>query len=479
MNYAIIVYVLGWVLTLEGVLMSLPFICGLIYGEKNAFSFLIVGVITALIGVATILKKPKNQQFYAKEGLAVVGLSWIFMSLVGAIPFAVTSQIPSYIDALFETISGFTTTGSSILTDVERLDHCMLFWRSFTHWFGGMGVIVFLLSILPMVGGFNMHLMRAESPGPSVGKFVPKMKDTAKILYSIYFVLTFICFVVLIIAGMPIFDSVVTALGTAGTGGFAIRGDSMASYSATIQWIVTVFMILFGVNFNAYFFLLGKDKKQAFKMEEVNTYFAVIIIAALVITWNIASTYGNIADAIRDAFFAVGTVITTTGFGTADFNLWPALSKTILVMLMFVGACAGSTGGGIKISRYIIIVKTAMHEIFSYVHPKSVRTIRLEGKPLEKSIVKQVLCFIGIYAIIFNLSLLIISFDGFDVVTNFTAVAATLNNIGPGLSMVGPTGNFSEFSVLSKAVLSFDMLAGRLELFPMLVLFVPSLWKKK
>ena len=479
MNYGIVVYVLGWVLTLEGALMSLPFICGLIYGEKTAFSFLIVGAITALLGVITIIKKPKNQQLYAKEGLAVVGLSWILISLVGAIPFTVTGQIPSYVDALFETISGFTTTGSSILNNVEALDQCMLFWRSFTHWFGGMGVIVFLLSILPMVGGFNMHLMRAESPGPSVGKFVPKMKDTAKILYSIYFVLTFICFVALVLAGMPVFDSIVTALGTAGTGGFGIKCDSMASYSSAIQWIVTVFMILFGVNFHAYFFLLGKDKKQAFKMEEVRAYFAIIIISALVITWNICGGYEHISDALRDAFFSVGTVITTTGFGTADFNLWPTVSKTILVMLMFMGACAGSTGGGIKVSRYIIIFKTALHEIFSYVHPKSVRAIRLEGKPLDKTIVRQVMCFIGVYVIIFNVSLLIISFDGFDVVTNFTAVTATLNNIGPGLNMVGPTGNFAEFSILSKFVLMFDMLAGRLELFPMLVLFVPSLWRKK
>lgn len=480
MNIAYIVYILGWVFTLESAFMFIPCLTALIYGEKNSgLCFLIVAVSFLILGFLITRKKPKNQQFFTKEGFAVVGLSWIFMSIVGAIPLYACGQFAKFTDALFEIVSGFTTTGASVCLDVEALDHSVLIWRSFTHWIGGMGVFVFLLAVLPMTGGYNMHLMRAESPGPSVGKLVPKMRDTATILYSIYFGITLIMFIVLMICGMPLFDSVCTALGTAGTGGFGIKGDSMASYSVTIQWVVTVFMILFGVNFNFYFFLLGRDIKSAFKIEEVRWYFIIIIGAVLAIAFNIRNMYDSFFMAVTDSAFSVGTVITTTGFATADFNTWPVMSKTLLVLIMFCGACAGSTGGGIKVSRFIILFKEIKREIYSFIHPRSVKCIELDEKPVDRSIVKAVLTFIALYVFIFVVSLILITLDGNDLVTNFTAITATLNNIGPGLETVGPTGNFAGFSVFAKYVLMFDMLAGRLELLPMMVLFSPSLWKKR
>lgn len=480
MNIAYIVYILGWVFTLESAFMFIPCVTALIYGEKNSgLCFLIVAMAFLVLGIVITRKKPKNQQFFTKEGFAVVGLSWIFMSIVGAIPLYTCGQFPTFTDALFEIVSGFTTTGASVCLNVEALDHCVLIWRSFTHWIGGMGVFVFLLAVLPMTGGYNMHLMRAESPGPSVGKLVPKIRDTAKILYSIYIGITLIMFIVLIICGMPVFDSVCTAFGTAGTGGFGIKCDSMASYSILIQWVVTIFMILFGVNFNFYFYLLGKDKLSAFKMEEVRWYFIIIIGAVLAIAFNIRDAYSSFFNAVTDSAFSVGSVITTTGFATADFNTWPVMSKTILVIIMFCGACAGSTGGGIKVSRFIIIFKEIRHEIYSFIHPRSIKCIELDEKPVDRSIVKGVLTFISLYVFVFVISLILITFDGKDLITNFTAVTATLNNIGPGLETVGPTGSFADFSVFAKFIFMFDMLAGRLELFPMLVLLSPAMWKKK
>lgn len=479
MNYGIICYILGWVLTIEAAFMFLPCICALVYQEQSGYAFLIVALAELLIGFICTRKKPKNQQFFTKEGFAVVGLSWIIMSIVGALPFCINGDIPSFTDALFETISGFTTTGASIIPNVELLSRCSLFWRSFTHWIGGMGVFVFLLAVLPMVGGYNMHLMRAESPGPSVGKLVPKIKDTAKILYSIYVFLTIMQFVVLLVSGMPVFDALLTTFGTAGTGGFGIRADGMGGYTVLQQWIVTIFMILFGVNFNSYFFLIGKNKKNAFKMEEVRVYFGIIFLSVVVITWNIKGLYDDVLIALKDAAFQVGSVMTSTGFATTDYNVWPEFSRLIIVLLMFVGACAGSTGGGIKVARIILLFKVAKQEIMAFVHPRSIKVIEMDGRAVDKNTIKGVHAFISVYAILFAVSWFLITLDGFDMVTNFTAVLATFNNIGPGLEMVGPAGNFAEFSALSKYVMMFDMLAGRLELFPILVLFTPSLWKKK
>lgn len=478
MNYGIIGYILGWVLTIESLFMFLPCIIAAIYREETGWTFLTVAVIGLLAGFIITRRKPKNTVFFTREGFVIVSLSWIVMSIVGAIPFVLNGDIPNFTNALFETISGFTTTGASILADVEALSKCSLFWRSFTHWIGGMGVLVFLLAILPMTGGHNMHLMRAESTGPAVGKLVPKVKETAKILYMIYFCMTVVQIVLLLIAGMPWFDAVTTAVGTAGTGGFGIKADSMAGYSPAIQWIVTIFMILFGVNFNMYYLLLGKNKLNAFKLEEVRWYFVVILVSTGIITANIASTYSNLSDAVRDAAFQVGSIITTTGFATTDFVIWPMASQVILVILMFLGACAGSTGGGVKISRIVIMLKAVKQEVMYLLHPKSVKMIKMDDKALDKSVVRNVTVFLATYVLIYIVSLILVSFDNFDFATTFTGVMATLNNIGPGLGAVGPTGNFDGFSDLSKYVLMFDMLAGRLELYPMLLLLTPAVWKK-
>ncbi len=481
MNYGIIIYILGWVILLTGSFMVLPCICATVYQENQGIYYAIVAASCLLIGFLLTRKKPKNQQFFAKEGLLMVGSAWIVMSMIAALPLTLCGDIPFYVDALFETVSGFTTTGASILTDVEALTHCSLLWRSFTHWIGGMGVFVFLLAVLPMVGGYNMHIMRAESPGPSVGKLVPKVKDTAKILYLIYFGLTMLMMILLIIARMPVFDAICTAVGTAGTGGFGIRGDSMASYSPTIQWIVTIFMVLFGVNFNFYFFLLlgkGRHKKNAFKMEEVRWYIGLFLLASVVIAFNIRSMMGSFSESFRHSSFQVATVMTTTGFATADFDLWPTLSKVILVMYMFLGACAGSTGGGIKVSRIILVFKIVRQEIRSYIHPRNVKAITLDGKPVDKGTLRGVSVYLCTFFVLFMGSLLLISLDGYSFTTSFTAVTATINNIGPGLEMVGPVGNYASFSILSKFVMMFCMLAGRLELYPLLVLFAPRMWKK-
>jgi len=478
MNYSIIGYILGWVLMFESLFMVLPCMVAGIYKEQEGFSFLIIAVVCFLLGIIRIHKKPKNQVYFAREGFVIVALSWIVMSIFGALPLVLNGDIPSFTDALFEIISGFTTTGASILSDVEALSHCSLFWRSFTHWIGGMGVFVFLLAVLPMTGGYNMHLMRAESPGPSVGKLVPKVRDTAKILYLIYFVMTIVEIVLLLIAGMPLFDALTTSFGTAGTGGFGIKNTSMQDYSYLMQGIVTVFMILFGVNFNAYYLLLGRNKKDAFKMEEVHWYFGIIALCTLIITINIKDIAGGIFMAFHSAAFQVASIITTTGFATANFDLWPQLSKTILVVIMFIGACAGSTGGGIKVSRIIILLKTMKQEMGYFVHPRSVKVIKMDGKALDPRTVRSVSAFLVTYVIIFGASIFLLAFDNLDMVTNFTAVAATFNNIGPGLEIVGPIGNYGVFSNMAKYVLMFDMLAGRLELYPLLLLFTPSVWKK-
>lgn len=479
MNYSIITYILGWVLMFESFFMALPCVVAAVYGEKEGYAFFIIGLVCFILGFARTRRKPKNQVYFAREGFVTVALSWIVMSIFGALPFVINGDIPSFTNALFETISGFTTTGASVLSDVEALSHASLFWRSFTHWIGGMGVFVFLLAILPMAGGYNMHLMRAESPGPSVGKLVPRMKDTAKILYIIYFAMTVVEIIFLLCAKMPLFDSLTTAFGTAGTGGFGIKNTSMKDYSLAVQMIVTVFMVLFGVNFNAYYvLLLGKHKGSIFKMEEVRWYLGIIVVCIAIITFNIADIFGGFLNALPEASFQVASIITTTGFSTTDFDLWPQLSKTILVVIMFIGACAGSTGGGIKVSRIIILLKSVKQEMSYFVHPRSVKAIKMDGKALDKSTVRAVSAFLVTYVIIFGGSMFILAFDNLDMVTNFTGIAATFNNIGPGLELVGPTGNFGVFSPLAKYVLMFDMLAGRLELYPILLLFTPSVWKR-
>lgn len=463
---------------IEGILLFIPCITALIYLETQGFCYLAVALFCILIGWLMRRKKPTNNVFYLKEGCVTTALSWIFLSLFGCIPFMLTGEIPFLPDALFETISGFTTTGASILSDVEALSHCSIIWRSFTHWIGGMGVLVFLLAIIPMSGGSHINLMRAESPGPSVGKLVPKVKSTAQILYIIYFGMTAIEFILLILGGMPIFDAVNTSFGTAGTGGFGIKNDSMMSYSPYIQWVVTIFMILFGVNFNTYYLILFKQFKKALKMEEVKYYFIIIGISISVIFINIVTTCSNAFKALTDAAFQVASIITTTGYSTADFNLWPSTSKTILVMLMFIGACAGSTGGGIKVSRFVIMFKTVVKELRSYIHPKSIQKIKMDDKPVPHEVVRSINVYGITFITIFAASIFLVSLDGKDLITNFTAVIATLNNIGPGLNLVGPTQNFSLFSPFVKFILMFDMLAGRLELFPLLILFHPTVWKE-
>ncbi len=479
MNFSMLSYILRYIIFVEGLLMLLPAGVAALYKEPSGFIFLACAVSCILISFPFTLRKPENTDIQMKEGFMSVALGWIVLSIMGALPFVLSSYIPNPIDALFETVSGFTTTGASILKDVEALPRCMLFWRSFTHWIGGMGVLVFILTVLPTSGGNHMNLMKAESPGPSVDKLAPKVQTTAKILYGIYILMTIIQIVILAIGKMPLFDAVTISFGSAGTGGFGVRNDSMASYSGFCQTVVTVFMILFGVNFNTYFMLLSGRVKKALKSSEVIAYFSIIFIAIAIVAVDIYSFYGrDAAKAVHESAFQVGSIITTTGYSTADFNLWPQVSKTVLVLLMFIGACAGSTGGGIKVSRFIILFKTLGKELFSIIHPKSVKKVTFNGKVVEHEIVRSTNVYMTAYIFIFAISVLLISFEGKDLITNFTAVAATFNNIGPGLELVGPASNFSCFSGFSKLILIFDMLAGRLEIFPMLILFYRKAWKK-
>lgn len=478
MNYRIIAYIVGWVLNLQAIFMALPSLTAVIYNEEDISAFLITMVICLAMGLPLTRKKPKNKVFHIKDGCVAVALSWFVLSLTGAIPFVLSGSIPHPIDAIFETVSGFTTTGSSILTDVESLSKSVLIWRSFTHWIGGMGVLVFLLSLLPLAGGYHMNLMRAESPGPSVSKLVPKVQSTAKILYSIYLGMTVIQILLLLLGGIPVFDSLCITFGTAGTGGFGIKNDSMGGYSLYCQIVTTIFMILFGVNFSAYYLILTKKFKSAFQIEEIRYYFGIIIAAVLLIAINSRHMFSGFGQAIQQSAFQVGSIITTTGYSSTDFNQWPALSKTILVILMFVGACAGSTGGGIKVSRIVLLLKAAKKEFQLYLHPNAVKKIKMDKKSVSHETLRSTNIFLSVYLLIFCGSILILSLDNFDMATNFTAIAATLNNIGPGLEIVGPMGNFSSFSYLSKLVMIFDMLAGRLEIFPLMLLFFKGTWKK-
>ena len=477
MNGAMIVYILGQVLRIEGLLMLPSFLVGLIYGENQGWAYLIWGLACVALGTVTTLKKPKNTMIYLKEGCVSTALCWIVLSVFGAVPFVLTGEIPRFLDAMFETVSGFTTTGSSILTDVEAMSHPSLFWRSFTHWIGGMGVLVFLLAVLPMAGGSQFQLMKAESPGPSVGKLVPKVGATARLLYIIYFAMTVVTIVLLLLGGMEPFDAFTIGFGTAGTGGFGIKADSCASYNPFCIWVITIFMLLFGVNFNFYYYLVFRRVRDAFRMEEVRWYFIIVLAAIAVCFVTLLDTFAPF-EALTHAAFQVSTIITTTGYATTDFNFWHSAAKTVLVLLMFCGACAGSTGGGIKVSRIIVFVKSAVKEIGSFIHPRSVKRVKVEGKPVEHEAIRSINVYLTTYALIFALSVFIISLEGKDLVTTFTAVTATINNIGPGLELVGPSASFAHLTDLSKWTLIFDMLAGRLELFPMLILFHPTVWKQ-
>ncbi len=478
MNLRMISYVFGVVLNFEAVILLLPMLCSVIYREGNLPLYALCMACCLFFGIPLTLKKPKNRSMYAKEGFVIVALSWLIMSIFGALPFYFSGYIPHFIDAFFETVSGFTTTGASILSDVEALPKSLLFWRSFTHWIGGMGVLVFLVALLPLSGGNNMYLIKAESPGPEVNKLVSRVGSSAKILYVIYMGLTALQVLLLLAGGLDLYESLTLTFGTAGTGGFSILNSGIAEYSPYIQSVITVFMIIFGVDFSVYYLILMKKIRAAFRSEEVRAYLIIITVSVFIITFNCLGIFGDFITALRHGAFQVASIITTTGYSTCDFNQWPELSKTILVLLMFIGACAGSTGGGIKVSRILLLIKSIGKEIKLAVHPRRTYKIALSGRTVEHDTVRAVNVFMAAYLFIFGVSVLIISLDNFDFATNFTAVAATINNIGPGLGGVGPAENFSAYSPLSTLVLCFDMLLGRLEIFPMLVLFSIHTWKK-
>lgn len=480
MNTKMIRYILAKMLGVEAILLLLPALVSLIYGEFSGVYFLIPSGILIVIYLLVGMKKPEKRTIYGKEGMVIVASAWILWSLFGALPFTISGSIPSYLDAFFETVSGFTTTGSSILTDVEALPQGMLFWRSFTHWIGGMGVLVFVMVLTTLDKKNSMYLMRAEVPGPEKDKLVPRTMSTARILYGMYLGLTLIEVILLLLGGMNMFDSLIHAFGTAGTGGFSNYAASVGHFdSAYIDGVISIFMILFGVNFNLYFFLLIRDFKPVWKNEELRAYLGIILAAVAVITLNISGQYPNPLKAFRYALFQVASIITTTGYATADYNAWPMLSQCILLMLMVIGACASSTGGGIKVSRFLMVLKCIKREIKQMVHPKSISIIRVNDKKMGADVLRSLYVYLMAYAGIVVGSVLIVSIDNLDFGTTFSSVLATLNNIGPGIADVGPVGNFAEFSPLSKIVFCFDMLAGRLEIFPFLMLFTASAWNRK
>ena len=475
-----IFYILGKMMGVEGIVLLIPAFVSLLYQEKSGFSFLIVSAVLILIYFVLGRKEPKSKRIYSKEGFAIVGLAWLLWSAFGALPFVISGSIPHYIDAFFETVSGFTTTGSTILTEIEILPKGIAFWRSFTHWIGGMGVLVFVMMITSLDDDNAMPLMRAEVPGPEADKLVPKARRTAKILYGMYFALTAVETVFLMAGGMSFFDALLHAFSTAGTGGFSNKNASVGFFdSAYIDYVISIFMILFGINFNLYYFMLLGDFKAFWKNEELRVYLGIVATATILITLNTNQMYGSIMKAVRYALFQVSTIITTTGYATTDFNLWPTFSQCILVLLMIIGACASSTGGGIKVSRLMIVFKGVKREIKQLVHPKSVNLIRINRKKISDETLRGVYVYLMAYALLAIVSVLIISLDNQDFTTTFTSVMATLNNIGPGLSAVGPTGNFADFSILSKIVFCIDMLAGRLEIFPFLTFLTMFAWKRK
>ncbi len=482
MNYKMMGRFIAQILSIEAIFMVPALAISLYYGETMAVKgFVCTLLMIALVAAALFaICRGAPSAFYAKEGLVCVGISWIVLSLLGCMPFYISREIPKYVDAFFEIVSGFTTTGASIVPSVEDLSKGILYWRSFSHWLGGMGVLVFLLAFTGEKGkGFTMHLLRAESPGPSVGKLVPKMRTTASILYILYIVLTILDILFLLLGGMPLFDAVCHAFGTAGTGGFGIKNDSLASYSPYLQNVTTVFMILFGVNFSCYYLLLLRQFKSVFKDEELRTYLGIIFVSVVLIVWDLRGYYGTLEETIRHTAFQVGSIITTTGYATTDFDLWPSFSKTILLCLMVVGASAGSTGGGLKVARVLLLMKGLRRNIRQMLKPRKVDVIRNNGQVVDEKILDNTNAYLAAYVVILFTVFLIISLDGFSVGTNFSAVLACFNNIGPGLEAVGPTCNFSAYSDLSKLVLSWAMLAGRLEIFPILILFSRDTWKRR
>lgn len=480
MNKRLIFYILGWVLLIEGVCMQFSTIVGLIYKETSFVYFLVIGLALIVLSVPLVIKKPTNVTMYLKEGFASTSLSWIVLSLAGALPLYFGKAIPSFIDAFFESMSGFTTTGATILTDIEVLDKCMLFWRSFSHFLGGMGVVVFLLAIIPKLGGNqSINLMKAESTGPSVGKSLPKLRTYAALLYGIYIGLTALEFILLLCGGMGVFDALTTAFATAGTGGFANYNASIGHFdSYYLQTVVAVFMALFGINFYVYILILTKKIKNIWKMEEMWVYLAILGVSTIFIAVNLLSTMGNFRDAIHHSFFYVASIFSSTGFAITDTNVWPEASKAVILVLTCIGACAGSTGGGFKVARIIILFKEIKKEFMLIVHPRNVYTVKADGKKVSHQVTRNVSVYLTIYVFLIVITTILISFNGFDFTTNFTSVLATLNNTGPGFSMVGSAGNYADFSAFSKVVFCFNMLAGRLELYPLILIFLPSAWKK-
>lgn len=481
MNKRLIIYILGWSLIIEGAAMQVGTITSLIYSEHEGFYFFFIGLASVLLGLLAIkIKKPQNIVLYQRTGFAATALSWIVLSLVGCLPLFLSGEIPSFIDALFETVSGITTTGATILPNVEKLSNCMLIWRSFLNWLGGMGVIVFLLAIIPKLGGQqNIYLMKAESPGPIIGKTVPHMRKYAAMLYGIYIGLTVLELVLLLFGGMSFFDAINVSLANAGTGGFGIRADNIAAYdSYYLQGVIALFMLLFSVSFTVYLLFIARKFKQAFKIEELWVFLGIVATSVVIIAININHLCPSLFDAFHNSFFYVLSIISTTGFGITDVNNWPELSKSVIIIITFIGAMAGSTGGGFKVSRVIMLFKEVKKEFSILVHPRNVKTVKLDGKTVNHEIMRQTSVFFIVYIGIFAISMLLISLENKDFLTTFTSVAATLNNTGPGLGEVGPVGNFSNFNIFSKLVFIFNMLAGRLELFPLLLIFSPSAWKK-
>ncbi len=480
MNIRRILYTLGKIITLEGGLMILPLVTAVMYGEGRtvlAFACTMAGALAVGVLLQRLNKKA-DATIFAREGFVITAATWILLSAIGALPFVLSGEIPSYVDAFFETVSGFTTTGASILTDVEAMSHGCLFWRSFTHWIGGMGVLVLMMAIIPDNSGRSIHIMRAEMPGPIVERIVPKVRDTAKILYLIYIVMTAVQIVLHIVGGMPVFDSVLHSLGTAGTGGFSTKADGLAGYSGYHQWIITIFMLIFGVNFNLYYLVLIKKWKQAIRSEELWAYLGVVAVACTLITVNIYPIVGTVGDSVRHAAFQVASIITTTGYSTMDFSLWPVLSKSILFLLMFLGGCAGSTAGGLKVSRAVILFKSIRSEVKRLIHPREVTAVRFEGKKLDENTRSGVGVYFALYALCIGIVFICMAFEPFDVETNITATAACFNNVGPGLGSVGPLSNYAGYSDVATIILSFAMLFGRLEIYPMLILLTPRTWMK-
>lgn len=481
MNYSIIRFIIGWVIKIEGLFMLMPALVSLYYKEyENFIVFMACAAVFTLLGLFMSGKKPKNTQFYAREGYVAVTLSWIVLSLIGCIPFAVTGEIPDGIDAIFETVSGFTTTGATILTDVESMSYGILFWRNFSNWIGGMGILVFLLIVLPVVGGQSIHLIKAESTGASVGKLVPRTKSTAFYLYSIYILMSAVLFVVLLFLGMKPFEAICAVFGTAGTGGLGVKADSMAGYSSEIQAAIAIAMLLFGVNFTFYFMIIVRRFRDALSMEEVKWYFIIFAVAVVAVACNLFGYYdGNIGESFKQSFFQVSSIMTSTGFATTDFDLWPNFSKSVLIVLMFVGACAGSTAGGIKVSRFLIWFKAVIKEIGMLCHPRSVKILKMDGKKIDHDTIRSVNVYLFLYIIIFVISYLIMILDNLSMEEAFSAVATALNNIGPAVGKLGPSGSFADLSPLSKIVLVVDMLIGRLEVYPVVVFLMPTTWRKQ